>query len=421
MKIAVIGSGISGLTAAYLAQLNGNDVHLFEKANYFGGHSNTIQITNDENSFPVDTGFLVHNTLTYPNLIQLFELLGIKISESQMTLSIQLLNENIEWSGSDLTTVFGQKRNIFRIDFYRMILDILKFNKLSPNLLEQARQNKHWTLRDLLIQHQFSPMLRDWYIVPMAAAIWSTPADQILDFPAYSFLQFCDNHHLLQVSDRPVWRSIIGGSKEYVQKMVATIPRKYLQQNIEKVERIGEQVVLSVDGENLKFDAVIFANHPDQILAIAKDLTSEEQSWLSCFKYQKNTAVVHSDESFLPQRKKLWSSWNYVSSPLQNKVSVSYLINQLQPLPTNKSIIVTLNPHKDVNPSEVHKTIEYEHPCYDQKTMDAQLQTALFQGRGGYYFTGAWQGYGFHEDGLKSALRVAKKFQWSIPWRPVYE
>lgn len=421
MKLAVIGSGISGLAAAYIAQLNNHEVHLFESANYFGGHSNTILIDDGLRKFYADTGFLVHNPKTYPNLLELLKVLEVETVESQMTLSIQILNERIEWGGTDLKTLFAQKRNLFRPSFYRMVKDILRFNRQAPTFLEQAKLDGKLTLGNLLVQNGFSRELRDWYLVPMAAAIWSTPANKILDFPAFSFLQFCLNHNLLQVEGRPHWRTIAGGSREYVLRIVEKIATKYLNCRIQSVRRFNGKVEISIADSRQVFDQVIFATHADQTQKLLTDLQSDEREILSTFKFQKNLAVVHSDIGVLPLRKQIWSAWNYASSPTSDQVSVSYLLNHLQRLPTEMPVIVTLNPHRQINQSKIIRSIEYDHPIFDNATVEAQKRISLIQGRGGVFHGGAWQGYGFHEDGLKSALRIARMNNWKIPWRPVYE
>ena len=421
MKIAIIGSGISGLGAAFLGQENGHEIHLFEKANYFGGHSNTIEISDGNNAFWADTGFLVHNPKTYPNLLELLKILSVKTIDSQMTLSVQLLNEKIEWGGTSIGTLFAQKANLIRPGFYRMVVDILRFNRIAPIMLERLKGNAQKTLHDLILEYRFSKELQDWYLIPMAAAIWSTPASKILEFPALSFLQFCLNHNLLQVEGRPIWRTIEGGSRQYVKKIVDKISNKYLNCDLQAVYRSNGEVLLKCSDGLFQFDKVIFATHADQTRKLLTDINTQESEILSAFPFQNNRAVVHSDPTFLPKRKKLWSAWNYASSNNTNQVSVSYLLNKLQQLPTQMPVIVTLNPHKEVDPKKVHRVINYEHPIFDNATNSAQSRMKEIQGLGGIYHTGAWQGYGFHEDGLKSALRVARQFNWKIPWCPVYE
>lgn len=418
MKVAVVGSGISGLTAALIAHKNGHQVTLFEKDSYFGGHSNTIDFKDAGKSFPVDTGFLVHNRLTYPDLVKIFEYLQVPTVESDMTLSIKNTEDQLEWGGENLSTVFAQKKNFLRPRFYKFLFDILKFNKSAPGYYQQSLQRPQMTLGNLLSENGYSEELRKWYLIPMAAAIWSTPADKILDFPAWTFLQFCLNHHLLQVNDRPKWRTIPGGSRVYVKKITDQIPEKYLNCQIEKIIRTDKTFEVVVNGVRQKFDLGVMAAHPKQSLNLLEAPTQSEKELLSIFEYQPNRAFVHQDERILPARKKLWSAWNYLSSKSKNKsLCVSYLLNRLQPLPTENPVIVTLNADQEnLDSAKVQKVIDYEHPFFDGKTVAAQRELDKIQGVQSTYYVGAWQGYGFHEDGAKSAIRAAKKMGWKIPW-----
>jgi predicted NAD/FAD-binding protein len=419
-KIAIIGSGISGLGLAYIGVKNNLAVTLFEQNNYFGGHSNTIDIEIDKKTHAIDTGFLVHNRVTYPNLIQLFDLLKTNIVDSDMSLSIQVEDLNFEWGGTNLNTVFGQRRNLFNLKFYFFLREIVNFNKNASRYLEWASEDKNRTLEDLLTKFKYSEQIRQWYLIPMAAAIWSTPADKILEFPAHTFLTFSINHHLLQVNDRPVWRTVKNGSRNYVKAITDLINDKRLNQKVTEVFYKEDKVYISTnETKNEEFDLVVFASHADQTIKMIKDISTEQLSVLKNFKYEKNMAYVHSDETFLPKRSLLWSAWNYASSPASKNVSVSYLINKLQPLETKKCVIVTLNPHKAVDPAKTYRVIEYHHPLFDTAAINAQDQIATIQGKNNMYFAGAWGGYGFHEDGLKSAVKVAQKLDLTIPWNPV--
>ncbi|HPI41915.1 MAG TPA: amine oxidase, partial [Pseudobdellovibrionaceae bacterium] len=346
---------------------------------------------------------------------------GVEVVASDMSLSIQILGQGLEWGGKDLASVFAQKRNLLYPPFYRMLLDIMRFNKNAQSLLSLCENSTQITLRDLLEEQKFSAEMRDWYIVPMAAAIWSTPAEKILDFPAATFLRFCINHHLLQVEGRPQWKTVKGGARVYVEKMLAEISEKSLDCAVLSATRQPTGVLLTTEKGDFKFDKVLFATHADQTLKILKDASEMENKILSQFHFQKNQAIVHLDSSFLPQRKKIWSAWNYVSSPDQKNVSVSYLINQLQPLPTTLPVLVTLNPHKPVAQDLLLKTISYHHPVFTPDSIAAQSQMDQIQGRNNTFFAGAWMGYGFHEDGLKAALRVAQVLKLNIPWSVVYE
>lgn len=417
MKIAVIGSGIAGLTSALIAQKNGHEVFLFEKNDYFGGHSNTIDFKQGDSSFPVDTGFLVHNRKTYPNLIKMFEYLEIPTVECDMTLSIKHTTDSLEWGGENLQTVFSQKKNLFKPSFYFFLMDILKFNRSAESYLELSFKNREMTLGNLLDKFNYSQELKKWYLIPMAAAIWSTPADKILDFPAWTFLQFCLNHHLLQVNGRPKWRSISGGAKVYVKKITDQIQHKYLNAKIQKINRTETSFEVFMNDEVHKFDMGILAAHPEQSLSLLSSPTREEKDLLTLFKYQPNKAFVHQDQTVLPQSKSIWSAWNYLSSEKNKNLCVTYLINKLQPLPTTEPVLVTLNPNEDLlDKNKLKKVIDYEHPLFDFKTVEAQSEISKIQGKQSTFYVGAWQGYGFHEDGAKSAIEVAKKLNWKIPW-----
>lgn len=418
MKIAVIGSGISGLGAAWLLNREkGFDVTLFEAADYLGGHSNTVDVSLEGITHPVDTGFLVHNPNTYPNLIAFLKLLDVEVVNTDMSFSVKLNDQKLEWAGENLFTVFDQKRNILRPGFWKMILDIMRFNKEAHGYLESARERKI-SLGDLLREKKYSTQFRDWYLIPMGAAIWSTSTEEMLLFPADNFIQFCLNHSLLQVEGRPLWRTIKNGSREYVKKIAKDLPRVFLNEPVFEVIR-GEVVTVITSKRTEQFDQVIFATHSDQALKILKDSTSEEKKILGNVRYQPNTAYLHTDENLLPESKRVWSAWNYISETDQlNKkaVAVSYLINKLQPLPFKSPIIVTLNPTRNIDPEKIIRTFHYEHPVFDQDAIDSQKELHLIQGKNKTYFAGAWCGYGFHEDGLKSGMEVARLMGAKIPW-----
>ena len=414
-KIAVIGSGISGLGFSYIALKNNLDITLFEKNDYFGGHSNTIDLNLEGKKIAVDTGFLVHNKITYPNLIQLFDQLEVEIVDSEMTLSIKVEDENFEWGGSDLNTVFGQRSNLLNPYFYHFLYEIIKFNKSSHDYLRWANEDKSRTLGDLLNHFSYSERVKDWYLVPMAAAIWSTPANKILNFPAHTFIQFCLNHHLLQVNDRPVWRTIKNGSRNYVSKITEQIKKKKLNSPIQEIKNANGKTIVVSNNQEEEFDIVVFASHADETMSLLKSNTKISDV-LSSFKYEKNVAYVHSDISFLPKRKSLWSAWNYVNSKKDSAVTVNYLINKLQPLDTDIPVIVTLNPHREIDKNKLYRVIEYAHPLFDNAAVSSQEKLRDIQGLDGMYFAGAWTGYGFHEDGLKSAIKVAKHMGLEIPW-----
>lgn len=420
-KIAVIGSGIAGLSCAWLLRQQFK-VTLFEAGAYFGGHSNTVDVSLEGHTHPVDTGFLVHNDLTYPNLVQLFSYLNIPVHSSDMSFGVSISQPDIEWAGTNLNTVFAQRTNVLKPKFLVMLREILRFNRLASQYLEQMRVSP-LTLGELLERERFGQAMRDWYLLPMAAAIWSSSVKDILGFPAATFLTFCLNHRLLQIENRPQWKTVLGGSREYVKAMVSQINDARLNCPVHRVYRKQEQVVIhSAQGVEY-FDAVIFACHAPTTLAML-DVDEDEQRVLQGFRYQPNKALLHLDARLLPRRKKVWSAWNYMSSSgdgAERPVAVSYLLNQLQPLPFKAPVIVTLNPHTEPHQDLVLRTFDYEHPVMNTDAELAQKLLPSVQGRNRAWFCGAWTGYGFHEDGLKSALRVVRDFGVDIPWTPVYE
>lgn len=420
-RVAVIGSGIAGLSSAWLLSERMN-VTLFEAGDYFGGHSNTVDVTLDGMTHPVDTGFLVHNDLTYPNLIQLFATLGVAVHETDMSFGVSIDTPDIEWAGTNLNTVFAQRGNLFKPRFISMLRDILRFNRNAQSYLLQAHA-RPMTLGQLLDREHFGSPMRDWYLLPMAAAIWSSSVRDILDFPADTFLAFCLNHRLLQVENRPKWKTVLGGSRQYVKAMLKKIPDARLECPVTQVQRSDAGVqIISAAGTEI-FDAVIFACHAPTALAML-DASAAEHEVLGGFRYQPNNAVLHTDIRLLPRRKKVWSAWNYMAASGQGPerpVAVSYLLNQLQPLPFASPVIVTLNPHRLPDPAQVIQHFEYEHPVLDTKAALAQSRLAFIQGLNRTWFCGAWAGFGFHEDGLKSALRVVRDFGVAPPWQAVYD
>ncbi len=413
-KIAVVGSGIAGVATSYYLNKLGYEVSLFEAGDHFGGHTHTHQIEFKGTSFPVDTGFLVHNDRTYPNLIDFFKELNISTHSSDMSFSVYEPNDNITWAGTNLMTLFGQYRNILSPRFYRFVAEIIKFNKASSHYLELSEKEIDLSLGDLLERFNYSDRFKRWYLLPMGGCIWSTPIDKMLSFPAHAFLRFCMNHGLLQVTDRPQWKTVKEGCKTYVDKALSDIDQKYLKREVESVMPFEEGVLLKTIEKEEFFDACFFCCHPPQTLEILKDMDIDTRNILSQFTYQKNTAVLHWDKSILPS-KRFWSAWNYRSQEcLEYKenasVSVSYLINMLQPLPVDDPVIVTLNPVSLIDPDKVWKELEYEHPIFDGAAVKAQESVANIQGKGNLFFSGAWMRYGFHEDGIWSAKIALNQF-----------
>ena len=415
MEIAVVGAGISGLSCAYRLSQAGYAVTLYEANDYFGGHTHTVDVTLDGHTYGVDTGFLVFNHKTYPNLVALFDELKIETVATDMSFSVKLPlgTRNLEWAGGNLDAVFAQRRNAFDPRFLRMLRDILRFNKQSTAMaLAGDDLTSGISLGDFLDQHNYSAQFRAWYLLPMAGCIWSCPTEQMLAFPLSTFVRFCHNHGLLQVNGRPPWQTVKGGARQYVTKLLAGITNTELHTPVKSITRSQHGTTCRIAVETAHttrlFDHVVLASHSDQSLRLLKDGSSEEQALLSAVRYEPNRAVLHTDASCLPANRKTWSAWNYQSENGPTpKVCVHYLINQLQPLPFTSPVIVSLNPIDEPDPRCVIAEYDYAHPIFDAAAIAAQGNLPRIQGKHNTWFAGAWTGYGFHEDGLKSGLAVA--------------
>ncbi len=416
-RIAVVGAGISGLATAWLLARR-HEVVLYEANDYLGGHTHTVDATADGLTAPVDTGFLVYNERTYPNLVRLFAMLGVETAPSDMSFSVRIGEGALEWSGTSLSGVFAQRSNLVNPRFLRMLADLLRFNREALRLAGSG-QAVTGTLGEFLDARGFGKEVRELYLIPMAACIWSTPATQINRFPMQTFLHFCANHGLLAVSNRPQWRTVKGGAREYVNRLAAALPDVRLSMPVHQVRRFEDRVELATSAGTERFDQVVLATHTDQSLALLEQPTLEERAVLKAIPYQANRGVLHTDERLLPRRPRAWASWNFHAPRpelSEEPVSLTYLLNRLQPLPFASPVMLTMNPIDKPREERVLASFEYHHPVFLEGSDEAKRRVASLQGRGRTWFCGAWTRYGFHEDGLLSALNVVRQMGVPIPW-----
>ena len=418
-RIAVIGSGISGLSAAYHLRKQA-DVTLFEAGSYFGGHTHTVDVTLPSPqgmvTHGVDTGFLVFNERTYPGLIGLFAELQVQTSASDMSFSVQTPRASgqraMEWSGSNLNTVFAQRSNLFSSTFLGMLRDVLRFNALANALAKRGEDHALMQpLGEFLEAHKFGSAFRHWYLLPMLGCIWSCPTDQMLQFPVATMVRFCHNHGLIQVVNRPQWFTVTGGAKHYVEKLLRHIPHTHLQTPVKRIERNDSGARVFTETGSEVFDAVVLACHADQALSLLVQPTPQEQALLGAIRYHPNKAVLHTDTSVMPKKKLAWAAWNYERATdlglESSRVCLHYWINRLQPLPFSQDVVVSLNPVRAIDPSKVLGEYDYAHPVFDLGAIKAQSQLPSLQGQQNTWYAGAWMGYGFHEDGFKTGRDAA--------------
>jgi uncharacterized protein len=411
MKIAIIGSGIAGNVAAFRLR-DEHDITVFEANNYVGGHSNTVDVEDSGETLAVDTGFIVFNDWTYPNFIALLEELGVASKASSMSFSVQCRHTGLEYNGTSLNTLFAQRSNLFRPSFYRMIRDILRFNREAP--LALSSDDNTGLLGDYLAANNYSPEFVNHYLLPMCAAIWSADPSSIGQAPGRFIVRFLENHGLLNVNDRPVWRVIEGGSRAYVEKLVAGHrDRIRLSSPVESIRRDPHGVEVKTRGHNgERFDHVFIACHSDQALKMLADPTPVEREVLGAIEYQTNEAVLHTDESLLPKRRLAWAAWNYdVAERQAGPASVTYNMNILQGLESSQTWCVTLNDTARVNPDKVIRHISYDHPLFTRESVIAQSRHAEVNGDKRTFYCGAYWRNGFHEDGVVSALAAVKHFE----------
>ena len=409
MKIAIVGSGIAGLTAAYRLHTR-HQITLFEASPRLGGHSNTVTVDLPEDKIPVDTGFIVFNDWTYPNFISLMKEIGIEGNATEMSFSVKDEQRDFEYNGHTLNTLFAQRRNLVKPTFWLMLRDIIRFNREARELLESNEDQL--TLGNFLKQRRYGDLFCDHYIIPMGAAIWSTSTEQMLDFPVKYFARFFENHGLLNVVNRPQWYTIPGGSQEYVKKLSSPfIENVRLNTPVLGISRKPNFVeIISVAGKE-HFDEVVIACHSNQALQLLQDATIQEKEILGSIQYQRNEAVLHKDISLLPNRKKAWASWNYhLDHTQQERVAVTYNMNILQHIQSPPNLLVTLNRTERIYPDKILSKIYYEHPVYNEASVKAQKRHSEISGINNTHFCGAYWRNGFHEDGVVSTINMLKSF-----------
>ncbi len=417
MKIAIIGTGISGLSTAFLLQPY-HEITVYEKNDYLGGHSCTIEIETEGDKIPVDIGFIVFNKKNYPNLSSMFSYLNIPIAKSSMSFGVSIDDGWLEYGTERLLDIFSQPRNLIRPQFIRMILDIYRFNAFAKKYVQK---NSECTIGECIAELNLGEWFTQYYLLPMSGAIWSTPSSRMLEFPADTLIEFFDNHGLLSISEQPQWYTVEGGSREYVQRLSEPFShRVQLGRTLKSISRSTGFLTLTEDnGTQDQFDQIVLACHSDQALQLIEKPTPEEENILGNIKYQRNRVVLHEDISFMSKRKGSWSSWMYLGNR-QHKddgpISLSYWMNNLQPLKTSRPFIVTLNPAREPATELIRHDCVFEHPEFNQLAVRSQKKIDEIQGKNGLWFCGAWAGYGFHEDGITSAMSVAQALGAEIPW-----
>jgi len=415
-KIAIIGTGISGLGAAYLLNRQ-HEISMYEKAPYIGGHARTLTVDYDGKQIPVDTGFIVFNERNYPHLSAMFRHLNVPVHKSDMTFAASIRDGWLEWGAKDTNAIFGQRRNLLSPRFGLLIRDVFRFNAKAE---ETAERYPDLTLDEFIALLGLGDWFRRFYLLPMCSAIWSCPPCEMMHFPARTLIRFMANHRLLSASGQPQWMTVTGGSQEYVKRLTASFAHRILvNRGAARVTRSERGVtVIDTAGRHALFDHVVFASHGDETLRLLADADSHERAVLSSFRYQPNVAVLHRDISVMPKSRHCWASWVYASDGnlVEPRLSVTYWMNLLQGIPNETPLFVTLNPKTPIAPEKIFDTHIFDHPVFDRAVVAAQADVQAMQGRRGTWFCGAHLRHGFHEDGLASAVHVARLLGCETPW-----
>jgi len=419
-RIAIVGSGISGMASAWFLRQE-YDVAVFEKDDRVGGHSNTVMVPENENQIPVDTGFMVYNEVTYPLLTRLFQELDVTTQATSMSFSVQHIRDRLEFNGGSVNLLFGQRSNLLNLRYWKMLLQINRFNRETVEELQACRFGD-MPLREYVKARGYGEDFLRWYLSPMAAAVWSSPPERIENFPARTLMRFWHNHGFLGLDTQHPWRTVTGGSRRYVEKLTASFaPHIHRDSGVKSISHLadGRSRLVLEDGSGQEFDQVVIAAHGDQALGMLADASPLESELLACFPYQKNEAILHTDASVMPKTRRCWASWNY-RIDAQNRCSTHYWMNELQNVSQNENYFVSINPSSEPKADKIKRRLVYEHPLFDLKSIAAQERLPELHRAGdqtGRYFCGAWQRYGFHEDGLWSAVNVCTQILGRSPWQ----
>ena len=418
-KIAIIGSGIAGMSAAWLLNKD-HDITVFEAGDHIGGHSNTVDAGNGENPLPVDTGFIVYNEQNYPNLVALFDHLNVPTKPSDMSFAASIDKGRFEYSGTGLNGLLAQRSNLVSPRFWAMMSDIMRFYKTAPTL-DGAAASADLSLGDYLRENNYSDAFIRDHILPMGAAIWSTTVTDMLDYPLATFVRFFESHGLLKFKDRPKWRTVDGGSREYVKRLTASYQDKIRREGVVAITRAlnGVEVMTAAGAQHL-FDDVVLATHADDALKLLSNPNQSEQRLLGAFQYTDNDTYLHTDERLMPKRRRVWSSWNYIddgAADAGKQLTLSYWMNRLQTIDESHPLFVTLNPHIAPREETIIRKFSYQHPLFDRAAIEAQKELWQLRGRDRVWYCGSYFGYGFHEDALEAGLAVAEQLSGARrPW-----